>query len=948
MVTKDLNVFRRGEAEPESLSPSRRISSLRRWSSAVAIVASLGVSQASVAQAVVRPVGLASATAAPLFEVVGLAGSQPGGVVVAISAEGARVIRDGALRQRWTVPIGLTESLEIELEPFSVTGYQTRWLVGTPAGNIEVFPPEVALLRGRIVGEPDSRAFFALDSEGGGRGYVIGAAGRRYGLSQAIAADGSASFVMAPQPVGDDMPEVDELCRIVGAPVGSQPFSTRGSASDVTGLRVGFVNVEGDQSYVQSLFGGNVGAAQSYVLQVIAAVSDIYVRDLNLRLVINQVRLWPAGGEPFGADDIFGFSDWYLNNEDMTGIDLVHLFSGRRDLGYGGIAFFPGICQQSAFGISGFLLGSFPASPGQPHLGNWDLIVVAHEMGHNLGTGHTHDSYVPTIDDCGNGVPMRGTIMGYCHTHPGGTTNTSLFMHRLVEDAIEAELSFWDCLGHDCNTNGVRDADDLIGGALDSNSNSVPDVCEDCNTNGVLDPVDVLGGGDANANGVPDVCELDCNTNGMPDAFELDGVGGVNDLDGNNVPDVCDPDCNSNSVADFRDISSNGVDDFDRDNIPDICQDCNGNGTTDHVDLGRPGNLFVAERADYIREYHSFSGYPIRNLGSGAVIDPFDAVFGPDRQLYVASFANDRIVRIDIETGASSTFVAAGSGGLDGPHNLVFGPNGNLFVSSNVNHRVYEFNGATGAFVRIMVPTGSGGLSGPRGLAFTPGGNLLVASAVNSVLEFDGTSGAFVRVLVGVGSGGLSGPRGLLWMPDGRLLVCSQSNNRVLAYNGLTGASLGQFNQVIEATGAWGIRRGPNGNVYVVRSSGTIRVLEFTPGGLFVRSYVRGDTALPTPTGLDFRPAAPGVDCDGSGVLDACKPDFDSDLIPDPCDSCPLRKTGDCSGDGLVNTGDVSAFVAVLLDPAGASPPDYCAADVNLSGAPDGDDVAAFVALVLP
>ena len=53
-----------------------------------------------------------------------------------------------------------------------------------------------------------------------------------------------------------------------------------------------------------------------------------------------------------------------------------------------------------------------------------------HELGHNFGTGHTHDSgYNPVIDTCGTSCPAQlplpksSTIMSYCHGCSGGYNN---------------------------------------------------------------------------------------------------------------------------------------------------------------------------------------------------------------------------------------------------------------------------------------------------------------------------------------------------------------------------------------------------------------------------------------------------------------------------------------------------------------------------------------------
>jgi hypothetical protein len=65
------------------------------------------------------------------------------------------------------------------------------------------------------------------------------------------------------------------------------------------------------------------------------------------------------------------------------------------------------------------------------------LIQFMHELGHNFGSGHTHDvwsssypwGYSPQIDTCGNTCPSElplarsATIMSYCHQCSGDYSN---------------------------------------------------------------------------------------------------------------------------------------------------------------------------------------------------------------------------------------------------------------------------------------------------------------------------------------------------------------------------------------------------------------------------------------------------------------------------------------------------------------------------------------------
>lgn len=832
-------------------------------------------------------------------------------------------LRVGPAKRRIQLPVSQSESIALDLERFRIVGDDARFVVASASGIAPTAIPDVVILRGRVADEPHSQAYLALSADGIANGYVerdgrtvyVSTAPDRAGLRVGPRA-GKPIMTIHESTGAFSLPEFATLCGVEGAEhvidLSAQP---RGSITNERGPRITKVAIEGDQAYV-NLF-DNVTDAQTYVIQLVGAVSDIYIRDLNIQLVLEFVRLWPDGGEPFVATDIYSMLNYYWDNEPWYLYNYVHLFSGRRDTGYGGIAFVGGTCQGYAHGVSAFMLGSFPTPLGDPHLGNWDVIVVAHEMGHNSGTYHTHDGYNPPIDQCAGGVPARSTIMSYCHILPGGTTNTDLRFHRRVQDVIENEFLTENCYTYDCNNNGIDDAEDiLLGTSLDTNSNGIPDECEDCNNNGILDDEDIFLGAsqDVNGNGIPDECEPDCNANDIPDAWECD-LNPSNDQNGNNVPDECEPDCDGNGIPDFLDIRNGTYVDVDRDGVPDICQDCDGNGVSDWIDLGRGENLFVADRNGFVREYHRRSGYPIGNFGAGQLSDPHDCVFGPDRQLYVASYGDDRIVRIDVDTGAVSDFVNAGSGGLDGPSGLLFGPNGNLFVAGRLSNAIYEYDGGAGAFVQVFASNFAG--TQPFGLTFGPNGDLFVSCANNTVRRFDGTTGDFLGVFVTSGSGGLASPRGLAFLSNGNLLVTSSTNNFVLEYDGATGAYIGAFNQSIATLSAWGIRLGPDETIHLVQSGSPIRVFEFAQNGVFVRSYVRGDGGLPMPTGLAFRPGYVN-DCNNNRVLDRCEPEwtdiglFVSTMLADPPDA-ELLCLYDRNSDGEINGLDIAAFLEDLL-----------------------------------
>lgn len=112
----------------------------------------------------------------------------------------------------------------------------------------------------------------------------------------------------------------------------------------------------------------------------------------------------------------------------------------------------------------------------------------------------------------------------------------------------------------DCDSDGTADSEEIANGAMDCNTDGVPDECQlywaDCNSNGILDACDVDASDpdhdgivhpDCNNSGIPDSCDLelvflpsyDCNTNGIPDECDI-ASSYSQDADSNGIPDECD------------------------------------------------------------------------------------------------------------------------------------------------------------------------------------------------------------------------------------------------------------------------------------------------------------------------------------------------------------------------------------------------------------------------
>jgi WD40 repeat protein len=130
------------------------------------------------------------------------------------------------------------------------------------------------------------------------------------------------------------------------------------------------------------------------------------------------------------------------------------------------------------------------------------------------------------------------------------------------------------------------------------------------------------------------------------------------------------------------------------------------------------------------------------------------AVFGPDGKLYVPSFDNNTVVRLDLTTGLTSVFIDGNTSRLFEPRGILFEPAGNtVLVSGEASGEVQRFNASTGSFIGKVVT----GLSRPTGLTYASDGTLLVVHRTG-VSKYDPITGAARGSLLIASESGLNGP----------------------------------------------------------------------------------------------------------------------------------------------------------------------------------------------
>jgi len=166
--------------------------------------------------------------------------------------------------------------------------------------------------------------------------------------------------------------------------------------------------------------GSNTTNVTNYVTGLFNQVAALYANE-NVGIAISQIYVWTST-DPYASLTSTGAvlnSFRTTRGTNFTG-NLAHFLS-TRNLG-GGIAYVDVIClKQYAFGVSA-ITTSYQNVPTY----SWSVEVVTHELGHNLGSWHTHSCQWPNgaLDNCvspegscspGPAPINGGTIMSYCH-----------------------------------------------------------------------------------------------------------------------------------------------------------------------------------------------------------------------------------------------------------------------------------------------------------------------------------------------------------------------------------------------------------------------------------------------------------------------------------------------------------------------------------------------------
>ena len=274
------------------------------------------------------------------------------------------------------------------------TGY-LRGIVDGPQGELRILEPSPADARHRIENVEAAMSMLGIDPEGKCTAEDIA-------LSETI---------------------IDPLLEAAFAPT-----AERGTGMPTHSA---VIAVDTDAELLDKKFSNDTSDAADWIADLFTAMNVRYERDVALRLLQGDTFLRPgsppydddpydAEGSPVTSAQLIEFGTYWSANMGAVERVFATLLSGKSSSpnSYSGRAWLNVYCNTQSpggYNVNQVFIASFSSAD-----------FVAHEIGHNAGSPHTH-CYSPEVDQCYNaefncydGTPTcpaggSGTIMSYCH-----------------------------------------------------------------------------------------------------------------------------------------------------------------------------------------------------------------------------------------------------------------------------------------------------------------------------------------------------------------------------------------------------------------------------------------------------------------------------------------------------------------------------------------------------
>lgn len=364
------------------------------------------------------------------------------------------------------IQLGEARSVDLALEPFTAMADDGVIVVEGADGRQFIDHEDlVHTYRGTIVGDEETLVFVSVTNSKL-NGFISSEDGLYWMATDRANPEDELTLYVTDASEYDvpELPAGVEFCGVVADTIESgKRMRLGGNRSSGVGCVVVEIAYESDYEYTTTVFDGDWNASAAYMVALGSAVSTIMYSEINVKLAINYARTWRDDNDPYdpnnGIDMLDQFRDHWQGSMGNVDRDVAHILSGRDNLPYLGVAFGSTLCSYAwGYSVSGFLNGSFPTPLQDNNGGNYDLLVQAHELGHNLGAPHTHDI---GVDNCVGGEcddATNATIMSYCHFCEGGFANMRLAYHPDIESYMFGYMNTVSCDEPGASTTALDDS----------------------------------------------------------------------------------------------------------------------------------------------------------------------------------------------------------------------------------------------------------------------------------------------------------------------------------------------------------------------------------------------------------------------------------------------------------------------------------------------------------
>jgi hypothetical protein len=322
---------------------------------------------------------------------------------------------------------GLPQSADLDLTEFSVLCEKTKITYQVGDKEIPAPMPTVRTYRGKVIGDPNTLTCIAVEPGGNVSGFIRFDGRENFSISVASRSDSYTSVITPMSTISGDLTKCEMTDESKFAPKGIIPAVPHKSSGDhiqsaLTATQTCVVAIDEDNACYQEF-----GDMTDYITARMAAITVVYENEIGIAMAVGPLHIWTTP-DPYSGNNsselLQSFTNYWIANHqsDADQRTLAHLVSRRIDHSTGaqGIAWVAGMCSPDQLGyaltnISGTYTGV-------------DEAVMAHELGHNVGSYHTHNcqAYPPSgLDHCTAGEPAGvcnwsivqtiGCIMSYCN-----------------------------------------------------------------------------------------------------------------------------------------------------------------------------------------------------------------------------------------------------------------------------------------------------------------------------------------------------------------------------------------------------------------------------------------------------------------------------------------------------------------------------------------------------